>query len=221
MSHSSEEQRAPETAPGAEPGAVTPEAELPPVIDGDAEELPLEAPETDEEASPEPETEIERLTRERAEYLELAQRSRAELENYRRRISGEATSAEQRGRATVARGVLPALDNLERALLAAGVDPEGIAGASADGEPISQEVSAHTALAEGIALVYREFREGMRRAGVEAFDPSGERFDPALHEAIATDESEGSEKGVVVEVMEKGYRLGDHVLRPARVVVGG
>ncbi len=62
-------------------------------------------------------------TRERDEYLELARRARADFDNYRRRVSTETTEAEQRGRATLARNMLPALDNLERALVAAGVDP--------------------------------------------------------------------------------------------------
>lgn len=170
------------------------------------------------EAEPEPETELERALRERAEYLELAQRSRAELENFRRRMAAEAAGAELRGRSTLARALLPAIDNLERALLAAGVDPEGRVDES---EPASREVSAQTALAEGIALVYRDLCNGMHRSGVQSFDPRGERFDPLRHEAVATGASEDAEKGEVLETLEKGYVLGEQVLRPARVVVNG
>ena len=168
---------------------------------------------------PAPESELEVALRERGEYLELAQRARAELENYRRRVSGEAQTAERRGRAAVARDMIPALDNLERALIAAGVDPEGSTAPS--GEPVSREVSAHTALAEGVGLVYRELREGLRRAGVESFDPLGEKFDPKHHEAIATGAGDGVGPGQVLETLEKGYSLGDTVLRPARVIVSG
>jgi molecular chaperone GrpE len=179
-----------------------------------------EAPPAEEPAADEPEeSELERAQRERDEYLELAQRTRAELENYRRRVSGEAAEAERRGRAAVARDLIGALDNLERALLAAGVAPGGSAG---DGsEPLSQEVSAQTALAEGVALVYREFRDGLHRAGIEAFDPAGEKFDPNRHEAVATAGADGVEPGLIVETLEKGYALGDTILRPARVVVCG
>ena len=181
-----------------------------------AEAPDAEAPEAAEEAPPESELEV--ALRERGEYLDLAQRARAELENYRRRVSGDAAMAERRGRAAVARDMIPALDNLERALVAAGVDPEG--SSAPDGEPVSREVSAHTALAEGVGLVYRELREGLRRAGVEAFDPAGQKFDPNHHEAIAT--APGGDtvtKGYVLETLDKGYALGDTVLRPARVVV--
>ncbi len=169
-------------------------------------------------AAAEPESELERAERQRDEYLEMAQRSRAELDNFRKRARAEAAGAELRGKAAVARDLLPALDNLERALIAAGVDP---AGAAPEGEPASEEVSAQTALAEGVALVYRELRSGIERAGVVAFDPLGERFDPSLHEAVATAQSDGGESGLVLETLEKGYRIGDQVLRPARVVVNG
>ena len=134
------------------------------------------------------------------------------------RRPGESATAERRGRATVARDMIPALDNLERALIAAGVDPDG--STAPDGEPVSREVTAQVALAEGVGLVYRELREGLRRAGVEAFDPVGEKFDPNHHEAIATGPArEGVTKGQVLETLEKGYAIGEQVLRPARVVV--
>lgn len=180
----------------------------------EAEPSEAEQPDAAEQTA---ESELEAALRERNEYLDLAQRARADLENYRRRVGAEAGIAEQRGRAAVARDLIPALDDLERALLAAGVDPDG---AVPEGEPASEEVTAQNALAEGVALVYRELRDGLRRAGVEAFDPGGEKFDPATSEAIATADGETAEQGIVVEVLERGYRIGDVVLRPARVVVG-
>jgi molecular chaperone GrpE len=155
--------------------------------------------------------------RQRDEYLELARRARADFENYRRRVSAEASEAERRGRSALAKEMLPAIDNLERALTAAGVDPEG---APPEGEPASREVSAHTALAEGVALVLRELRLGLERAGVVGFDPLGESFDPQLHDAVATAPApEGREAGVVIETLQSGYRVGEQVLRPARVIV--
>jgi molecular chaperone GrpE len=160
------------------------------------------------------------VRRERDEYLEIAQRARADFENYRKRAARDAQDAERRGKAALARELLPALDNLERALRAAGIDLEPTIADQGGGERPSEEVSAHEALARGVALVYGELREALERAGVETYDPTGERFDPTQHEALsvrAADESVAS--GVVIETLEKGYRLDGQVLRAARVVV--
>jgi molecular chaperone GrpE len=142
--------------------------------------------------------ELNEAKRERDEYLELAQRTRADFENYRRRVAKETSGAAARGKAELARELLPAVDNLERALQS-----------SAEGEP----------LAKGVALVLDELRAKLKDAGVEPYDPVGERFDPELHEALSTRAEEGTDSGVVVETVEKGYRLNGQVLRPARVVV--
>ena len=147
--------------------------------------------------------------RERDEYLELAQRTKADFENYRKRAERSASEAERRGRSGLVRELVPVLDNLERALTAAGIDPADDAGASDGG-----------ALGQGVLLVYRDLRAAFERAGVESYDPTGERFDPAWHEALSTRPADGAEPGTVLETMEKGYRLGDLVLRPARVIVG-
>ncbi len=144
------------------------------------------------------------VKRERDEYLELAQRARADFENYRKRAAREAADAERRGKTSLARELLPALDNLERALAAGG-----------DGD------TAPDALAEGLSLVARELRDGLSRVGVEAYEPTGERFDPSWHEALSTRAAEGVESGIVLETLQKGYRLDGLVLRPARVVVSG
>ena len=98
------------------------------------------------------------------------------------------------------------IDNLERALAAAGIEPGG-------------EKAPEEPLAEGFLLTYRELCAALERAGVEPFDPAGERFDPARHEALQKLPVEGAEPGTVVEVMQKGYRLGEQLIRPARVVV--
>jgi molecular chaperone GrpE len=142
--------------------------------------------------------------KERDEYLELAKRTKADFENFRKRVTADVQAASLRGRAEMARDVVPVLDDLERALEAAGLDPEGD---SEDG------------LAHGVILVFRGLRETLNRHGIEAVDPKGERFDPNLHEALSTQPVEGTESGVVVEVMQKGYRMGEQLIRPARVVV--
>jgi molecular chaperone GrpE len=160
---------------------------------------------------------LEETKRERDEYLELAQRARADFENYRKRAARDASEAERRGKVSIARDLVPVLDNLERALLTAGVNPEGPD--TDEAETATEEVSAHRALAQGVALVYRELREALERAGVEAYDPAGESFDPSWHEALSTRPEDGVESGVVVETLQKGYRLDGQVLRAARVVV--
>ena len=159
------------------------------------------------------------VRRERDEYLEIAQRARADFENYRKRAARETQEAERRGKAALARELVPALDNLERALRAAGVDPDAGITPGENGEAPSEEVSAHEALARGVALVYGELRAALERAGVETYDPTGERFDPATSEALSVRAGDGVDPGVVIETIEKGYRLDGQVLRAARVVV--
>ena len=145
--------------------------------------------------------------KERDEYLELARRTKADFENFRKRAAGETSEAERRGRAGLARELVPVLDNLERALAAAGIDPE------------APEADDGAGLAHGVLLVYRDLRSTVERAGVETYDPAGERFDPNWHEALSTRPAEGTEAGTVLETVEKGYRLDGQVLRPARVIV--
>jgi len=179
---------------------------------------PAGAPEaeeaTSEEAAKEVTEDLDRLLedtkRERDEYLELAQRTRADFENYRKRVAAEAETAAARGKAQLAGQLIGVIDNLERALAAAEID----FGAARDGE-----VSLESPLEQGILLTYRELAEALARAGVEAYDPVGETFDPAWHEALQTRPETGAEPGTVVEVLQRGYRLDGQVLRAARVVV--
>jgi molecular chaperone GrpE len=142
----------------------------------------------------------------RDEYLELAQRTKADFENYRKRMAAEVQAASVRGKVELAAQLIGVIDNLERALEAAGVEPGG---EEAPAEP----------LAEGFFLTYRELCAALGRTGIEAFDPAGERFDPTRHEALQKVPVEGSEAGTVVETLQKGYGLGEQLIRPARVVV--
>jgi molecular chaperone GrpE len=148
------------------------------------------------------------------EYLELAQRTRADFENYRKRAAREAAAAQERGIAKLAKELLPAVDNLDRALQAA----QSVTAASRThpGRPADNGTAT---LVSGIKLVHDDVIAALARAGVEGFSPQGERFDPQFHEAIAQQPVEGAEPGTVVEVYQRGYRLGDVVIRPARVVV--
>src|SRR5262245_21674722 len=155
--------------------------------------------------------ELAETKRERDEYLELARRTKADFENYRKRVSKETSEALGRGKAELARQLLPALDNLERAL-AAGVG-------DARARDSATRLREHEALVKGVAMVRDELHGRLEAAGVEAFDPTGEKFDPQLHEALSTTPAEDIESGVVVETVEKGYRLNGQVLRAAKVVV--
>jgi molecular chaperone GrpE len=134
----------------------------------------------------------------RDEYLALAQRTQADFENYRKRVARESAAAQERGVAKLARELLPALDNLDRALEAA-----------AEEDP----------LLAGVRLVRDELVASLGRVGIESFSPAGEPFDPEQHEAIVQRPVDGAEPGSVAEVYQPGYRLNGTIIRPARVVV--
>ena len=146
----------------------------------------------------EAENPLARAQRERDEYLDLARRAQADFENYRKRAAKEAAAAGERARSGLVRELLPVVDNLERALASAADEQH---------------------LAEGVRLVHSELIAVLERNGVQQFDPVGERFDPTEHEALSTRGQDGADPGVVLDVVEKGYRTNGTVLRPARVVV--
>ena len=147
------------------------------------------------------------------EYLELAQRTRADFENYRKRAAREAAAAQERGIAKLAKELLPAVDNLDRALEAAQ------SAAASDGGQAAAQGNGTSTLISGIKLVHDDVIAALARAGIEGFSPEGEKFDPQQHEAIAQYPVQGKESGTVIEVYQRGYRLGEVVIRPARVVV--
>jgi molecular chaperone GrpE len=144
--------------------------------------------------------ELVKTVAQRDEYLALAQRSQADFENYRKRVARESASAQARGAILLAKELLPALDNLDRALEAAAKD-----------DP----------LLDGVRIVRSELSAALARTGIESFSPAGEAFDPEVHEAVATSEqaADGAASGTVVEVYQPGYRCGETIIRPARVVV--
>jgi molecular chaperone GrpE len=143
------------------------------------------------------------------EYLALAQRTQADFENYRKRAVREARNAQERGAVKLALELLPAIDNLERAL------------AHIDGTEAVADGNGTDSLIAGIKHVHSDVVAALGRAGIECYSPEGERFDPQYHEAVAQQPVEGTEPGVVVEVFQRGYRMGENVVRPARVVVAG
>ncbi len=165
--------------------------------------------------------ELIKVGAQRDEYLALAQRTQADFENYRKRVARESALARERGVVKLAKELLPALDNLDRALEEAGTaaDPAGTQRAALGRAvcPGGQD----DPLLQGVRLVRSEFADALARLGIESYAPAGETFDPSLHEAMASvpQPPDGAASGTVVEVYQPGYRLGEHVIRPARVVV--
>jgi molecular chaperone GrpE len=143
-------------------------------------------------------TELEALRRERDELREALLRRRADFENYRRRVERDRAVAAEEAAAVIFGQLVNTVDNLERALASSETD-EG--------------------LRRGVELTYRELVSFLESQNVTAVDPGGERFDPALHQALLHEPSEGFEPGTVAQVLRKGYRYKDRLLRPALVKV--
>jgi molecular chaperone GrpE len=142
---------------------------------------------------------------EEPDYKDKWLRAVAELDNVRKRARRDVGAAESRGIFKLARELLPALDNFERALAAAESQPE----------------NRDHHLTDGIRLVQNELLGSLARVGIVPDSPMGERFDPHRHEAVAQQPVDGAEAGTIVEVYSAGYTYGEDVLRPAKVVVAG
>jgi len=138
------------------------------------------------------------VERERDEYLNDLKRVAADFENYRKRMARDQEGLVARAHERLVKELLPVLDDLERSLEAAAEHEEA-------------------KLEEGVRLVHRELIEALAREGLVEVETDGQ-FDPHVHEALLSQPSE-QDDGTVIEVLQKGYRLGDRVLRPARVVV--
>ena len=134
------------------------------------------------------------------EYLNLAQRVQADFDNYRRRNQNTRSEAFEDGARAFATTLLPVLDNLERAI--------GAADASTD-----------TALKEGVDMVLRQLTDAFEKRGVTTISRKGEKFDPNLENAVMQGTPEDGEPGTVCEVFQKGYQMGNCVLRHAMVKV--
>lgn len=172
------------------------------------QETPQEQPETEQahkeeqEAAPTVESltaELEKTKAQCDEYLELAQRKQAEFANYRRRTEGVRQEAYDDGRRDAIDKLLPVVDNLERALSAAGEE--------------------ESALKSGVEMVLRQTKDALAKMGVEEIDPQGQPFDAELHNAVMQGAAEEGEPGTVCMVLQKGYKLGGRVIRHAMVKV--
>ena len=141
---------------------------------------------------------LEEVTRERDEYLDALQRLKAEFDNYRKRVARDQQELAARAHERLVSQLVPVLDDLERALEAASEHEEA-------------------KLEEGVRLVHRALADALGREGLAVIATDG-KFDPHTQEALLAQPS-SEEEGTVIQVLQKGYTLGDRVLRPARVVI--
>ncbi len=148
-----------------------------------------------------PQAQIVALEAERVEMRDRMLRIAAEFDNYKKRVRREQTDSENKAREAVLKDLLEVADNLERASAA-------VEGAS--------DVKA---LEQGVALVLRLFQSKLERYDVKPLEAKGQPFDPRLHDAISQVPSSDAPPGSVLSEVQKGYRIGERLLRPAMVVV--
>lgn len=141
---------------------------------------------------------LEAAKKQSDEYLNMARRVQADFENFRRRNNAVRADAYEDGARAFIKTILPVMDNLERALAAE---------------------SADAALHEGVSMVHRQLSEALEKRGVTVIDRAGEKFDPRLENAVMQADASEGEPGTVCLVLQKGYQLGDVVLRHAMVKV--
>src|SRR2546423_2356755 len=145
---------------------------------------------------------IDQLTQERSTLLDQLLRRQAEFENYRRRVDRERAETYARSRAEVVLELLPVIDNFERALA-------------------SLEHSGNDAksLQEGIELIHRQLNDALAKFGLEPVEAVRQTFDPNVHEAVSAEPSTEHEENTVIAEFQRGYKLGEKLLRPAKVKV--
>jgi molecular chaperone GrpE len=162
-------------------------------------ETQVEEPEPEEAPAPADADPVAALAAERDEYLALAQRVQADFDNYRKRAIRDQERLVAHAHERLVRELLPVLDDLERALEAA-------------------EQHEEVKLVEGVKLVEKALRSALAKEGLVEIE-TDRGFDPHVHEALLTRPGDGADPGSVLDVVQRGYRLGDRVVRPARVIV--
>lgn len=145
---------------------------------------------------------VDTLAQERSMLLDQRLRTQAEFENYRRRVDRERAETYARSRAEVVLELLPVIDNFERALASLGHS-------SNDAESLRQ----------GIELIHRQLNDALAKFGLQPVETVGHAFDPHLHEAVSAEPSDEHEENTVIAEFQRGYKLGEKLLRPAKVKV--
>ena len=147
------------------------------------------------------ETQLAQTKAELEKFRELALRSSADLDNYRKRMSKEREEAIKFANSSFLERLIPVLDNFEFGLQAA------------------RSASSPVSILEGMKMVQKQFQDFLSSTGIEVIDATGQHFDPQLHEAISQEESKQVPDGIVIRQLRRGYKLRDRLIRPANVVV--
>jgi len=159
------------------------------------------SPETTSEQTDDPVDQATQLKTELNKYKDIALRSVADLDNYRKRMAREKDDAIRYANASFLERLIPILDNFEL----------GVQAAKAGG--------SQSAVQDGLMMVFKQLQDFLTSCGVETIDATGQHFDPNVHEALAQEQSEEIPEGFVIRQLRKGYRLKDRLIRPANVVV--
>lgn len=201
-----------EVGSNSEEGSVLPqEAEM--AASGDQQQkgvTPADEESDDASVAAEPQREtiaqlqsqIDALAAEKASLYDKLLRRQAEFENYRKRVDRERGELYQHGRDDVLLQFLPVVDNFERAL-------SSLETSEGDAE----------ALRHGVELIHRQFKDALSKLGLEAVEAVGHTFDPHVHEAVTTEATDKHKENTVIQEFQRGYKIGDRLLRPAKVKV--
>ncbi|HST19654.1 MAG TPA: nucleotide exchange factor GrpE [Blastocatellia bacterium] len=183
--------------------------EVPILIVDENEDEPAEetnAPDEQEDEQQDPlaalQAQIDTMTQERATLYDQLLRRQAEFENYRRRVDREKSETYTRARAEVLLELLPVIDNFERAL--ASLENSG-----GDAE----------SLRHGVELIHKQFKDALTKFGLEPVESVGQTFDPHVHEAVTIEPTDKHKENTIIEEFQRGYKLGEKLLRPAKVKV--
>jgi len=147
-------------------------------------------------------SQVDALLADRASLYDKLLRRQAEFDNYRKRIERERTEVYQHGREDVLLQFLPVVDNFERAL-----------------SSLEQSEGDAEALRRGVELIHKQFKDALSKLGLEPVEAVGHTFDPHVHEAVTTEATDKHKENTVIEEFQRGYKIGDRLLRPAKVKV--
>ena len=200
-SNSEEGSESPESPQGIElAGPSDPEENAP--TTGEEAEAIAEPAEPRRDPLTQLQAQIDALTAEKTALYDKLLRRQAEFENYRKRVERERAELYQHGRDDVLLQFLPVVDNFERAL-------SSLESSEGDAE----------ALRHGVELIHKQFKDALSKFGLEAVEAVGQTFDPHVHEAVTTEATDKHKENTVIEEFQRGYRIGDRLLRPAQVKV--